>query len=301
MKITTLQLHCIFGLTTILFITFVSIYQVVVTPASTTLPLSNFFHKEVYRNLFKKAHTVESHKIFILKDHTITATGGNTVYLLPDVYANLEVTWHDKQPFIQYTTKGKVVVFDIAAQKELTEDQKLHLDDHSPAYTTKIICEPVCSFAVIDSKTNTSIFTIPAFTEPSYKPSLRTVKLLFSDVEHQLLGYQTPENEIYVVSFKIELLQNIRLENVRNTAHFLGYIPASKQLVFELVERSNVYKQIALYSADTPSLQLLEKVSVDTQVTPLPQSNALLVGTKIVDLQGKMIQQINDQQIIPGQ
>ena len=148
-------------------------------------------------------------------------------------------------------------------------------------------CIPLCSIVVRDLTTNKNIVTVPVFTDASFKPAVNEVKLLFVDVTHGLVGYQLPTQEVYVVNFDIELLQNVRLENDRNEVQFVGYFPATKQLLFKLQERSGEYTQLALYAADAPSLHLLQKFPSTTKFSSLHSKNAVVANNKVLDLSGK--------------
>jgi hypothetical protein len=162
-------------------------------------------------------------------------------------------------------------------------------------------CVPLCSIVVWDLATNRNITTVPVFTDASFKPSEKQVQLLFVDVPHGLVGYQIPTKEIYVVSFDIELLQNVRLENDRNEVQFIGYFSTTKQLLFKLQERSGEYAQLALYAADAPSLHLLKKFPTTTYFSTLYTRNAIVVNDKIIDLSGKYQNTDLQGEVISGQ
>jgi hypothetical protein len=173
-----------------------------------------------------------------------------------------------------------------------------HSRTGSLSYAT---CTPLCSIIVWDVTANKNIVTVPVFTDASFKPAVSEVQLLFVDVPHGLVGYQLPTQEVYVVNFDIELLQNIRLENDRNEVQFIGYFPATKQLLFKLQERSGDYTQLALYSADAPSLHLLQKFPSTTNFSSLFLKNAVVANNKVFDLSGNEQSVYLKGEVISGQ
>lgn len=161
-------------------------------------------------------------------------------------------------------------------------------------------CTNFCEVVILN-ETFTEVHRLPAFTDASFNPTLLTTQLYFVDPSAQLFAYQASQENIYVATFELEFLQDIRTENERNVVEFIGYYPSTKQLLFTLNERSGEYKQLALYAADKPSLHLLEKIPADMPVSILANSPAMLVGDTLYNLQGEVVSSVPEGTVISGQ
>lgn len=161
-------------------------------------------------------------------------------------------------------------------------------------------CTNFCEVVILN-ETFAEAHRLPAFTDASFNPTLLTTELYFVDPSTQLFAYQASQENIYVATFELEFLQDIRTKNERNVVEFIGYYPSTNQLLFTLNERSGEYKQLALYAADKPSLHLLEKIPADTQVSILANSPAILVGDTLYNLQGEVISSVAEGTVISGQ
>jgi hypothetical protein len=300
MKIKPFYLHLFFGCATGTLITLLAINQLLVTTTYTSVPVNKLLEPSIYKRLLKAPIQPKIEQIYLQEGARILTADGQLITTIPEDSSKVQITWINSTPILSYESINNLYYFNLNSGKNLTNKEFDRLQAERKV-TIATDCQPLCSIVITDLIHNKNLATIPAFTEPSYAPSLNEVTLLFTDVDNQLVAYLTPDKEIYVVTFKLELLQKIRLENERNRVEYLGYFPNTKQLAFQLVEKSNAYKQIALYAADRPSLYLLEKVPVEAQINILEASNALAVGKKVIDLQGETIVDSKEKIIIAGQ
>lgn len=159
-------------------------------------------------------------------------------------------------------------------------------------------CSDTCQIKIIHLDKADEVITLPVFTDPSYFPTAHEARLLFVDSQRGVAGYMLPNDELYVISFDIELLQLVRLQNERNIVHYGGYFPSTGQLLFKLEEKSGAYTQIALFAADTASLQLLQKIPVTASVTVYPQYNAFAVDNSLFNLSGREVTTLDIKSLI---
>lgn len=270
MKINPLYIHVIFGVGVVAVVTLLSIRGVLVSPQFAPLSVTEFLKPQTYTALKNTPPEPDLTQLYFLDQGKVTTATGKSIVALPE---------KNKQAIVQ---------------------DQLHYDSNQNT-RSYLSCNPYCSVVIFNSESNSEVASIPLFTDPSYTASLKEVRLLFVDVVHELIGYQVADSEVIVISFDKDLLQNVRLENERNTVVYLGYIPETKQMAFELVEKSGAYKQLALYSADSPSLQLLQKVPIETKIIVLGKSKTLSVGTNLIDLSGAVLMELNSNQVISVQ
>ncbi len=162
-------------------------------------------------------------------------------------------------------------------------------------------CTPQCYLVFFDLVDHKELHRLPAFTDPGHAPSLTSLEVLFFDPATGVVGYQVTERgEAYVIDTQLNLLQLIRLENDRNSAQYIGYIPFTQQLLFSLNEKQKDTVQLVLYHASKPSLHHLGIYKQNEPITLSPAAGLYSANGMIYSLTGEALFSLEQKQLIPA-